>query len=136
MKRSRVRSHSNGIDVADADEVAREQGHGRAAPSSGRPLLHRRFGADHASLLHDSASDEGDLPVEQEEARQPVSLYQVELLAQPGLHPLGDTAVPTHGGLVAEPFEIARGCVPVRYVGIGKGVAEVGAEVEGALFGN
>ena len=60
----------------------------------------------------------------------------MELLAQPGLHPLRDAAVATHGRLVAKSFEIACGRVPVRHVGIGKGVAEVGAEVEGALLGN
>ena len=37
-----------GVDVADADEVSHQQRHGRAAPPSGRPLLNRRLGADHA----------------------------------------------------------------------------------------
>ena len=37
-----------GVHVADADQVSDEQGHRRAAPASGGPLLHRRLGADHA----------------------------------------------------------------------------------------
>ena len=122
--------------MADTDEVSGQQRHRGAAPSSGRSLLHRGFRSYQTPLLHDPLRYEHDLPVEQQEASQPVSLYQPELLAQPCLHSLGHPAVPPYRGLVAEPSQVACGGVAVGYCGIGKGVAEVGAEVEGALLSN
>ena len=59
-----------GVDVADADEVAHEQRHRRAPAPARRSLLQGRLRVRHAPLLHDPLGQEDDLPVEEEEARQ------------------------------------------------------------------
>ena len=48
---------------------------------------------------------------------------------------LGYRAVPSNGGLVAQPHEIAHGRVAIRHVGLRKGVAQVRGQVEPAAFG-
>ena len=120
-----------GIDVADADQVSDQQGHRRAAPPSGRPLLHRRLRADQAALLHDALREEDDLPVEQQEARQVEALDQPKLLPETLVHPLRHpAAVAPRGRLVAEPPQVALGRVALRHGWVRQGVAEVGAEIE------
>ena len=120
-----------GIDVAYSDEVSDQQGHRRAAPPSGRSLFNRRLGVYQSPLLHDPLGDEGDLPVEQQEARQVEVLDQPELLPKALLDSLGQRGAVAPGGrLVAEPLEIALHCVPLRHRGVRQGVAEVPAEVE------
>ena len=119
-----------GIDVADADEVSDQQGHRRAAPPSGRPLLDRGLGVYQSPLLHDALGDEHDLPVEQQEAGQVEALDQSKLLLEALPDPLRHRAVSPRRRLVAESPQIALRRVPLRHGGVRQGVAEVPAEVE------
>ena len=74
------------------------------------------------------------ISVEQQKARQTLSLYQSELLPQPCLHPLGHPAVSPCRCLVAESSQVARGCIAIGHYGTWKGVAEIGAEIEVTLL--
>ena len=123
-----------GVDVADSDQVPDEQCHRRAAPPPGRPLLHRRLGVYQAALLHDPLREERDLPVEQQEAGQVEMLDQPELLPEALLDLLGHRPVAPRRRLVAEPTQVALGRIAVRHGGVRQGVAEIGAEIEGALL--
>ena len=123
-----------GVDVADADEVAGQQRH-RGAPAPARgALLQGRLRVRHAPLLHDPLGQEDDLPIEEEEARQAVPADEPELLLQPPLDPFRHGAVAPGGRLVAEPFQVALGRVSLRDLRLGEGVAQVRAEVELALL--
>ena len=82
MNRSRVRFHLRGSDVASAYEVTRQQSHRGAPAPAGRLLLQRGLRVSQPSLLHNALSDEGYLPVEEEEAGHTVPSNQAELLFQ------------------------------------------------------
>ena len=123
-----------GIDVADADEVARQERHrGPPAPAR-RPLLQGNLRVRHDPLLHDLLGEKDDLPVEEEKARQTVPAYQPELLFQAFFHRFRHGAVAPERRLDAEAFQVALGGVPLWYGRLGEVIAEVGAEVEGALL--
>ena len=73
---------AQGVDVADADQVAHQQRHRRAPASARRALLERRLGVGEAALLHDALPEQADLAVEQQEPRDAVALDEPELLRQ------------------------------------------------------
>ena len=75
------------VDVADADEVSHEERDGRAASPARWPCLQRHFGTHQPALLHYLARYQRNLPVQQQEARHAVKLYQAELFAQSCLGP-------------------------------------------------
>ena len=120
--------------MADPDQVADQQRHRGAPPATGQALLQRRLGSDQAALLDDPLGEAHDLAVEQEEAGQVVAADQPELLFQPPLDRLGERAVTPRRRLMAEPLEVALGRVALGHERVGQGVAEVGGEVEAALF--
>ncbi len=59
-----------------------------------------------------------------------MQLYQPELLPQPLRHLPRHRAVAPGSGFVAELLQVAVRRVALRHVGVGQGVAQVGAEVE------
>ena len=122
------------VHVADADEVARQQRDGRPAPLARRPLLQRRLRVGQPVLLHELLGQQRDLPVEQQEACQPVPAEQPELLVQALRHLRWHRAVAAHGGLVAEAAQVALRGVPLRHGGLRQGVAQPRGQVEGALL--
>ena len=87
-------------------------------------------------LLHDLVGDEHDLPVQQQEAGQAVPFDEAHFLVEADCDLRGDEPVSPDGGFETELLQVAQGCVPGRHVGFGQGVAEVGAQVEGAAFGD
>ena len=126
--------------MADADEVAHQQGHrGTPAPARG-PFLHGNLRLGQSLLLHDFLHDflgqQDNLPVEQQESGQAVALNQPELLVQPVGHRRRDGAVATLGGLQAEAAQVAGGSVALGHGGVGQGVTQVVGQVEGALLGD
>ena len=72
--------------MADADEVADEEGHGGAAPPSRRTFLHGGLRVHQAPLFHDAMGEEGYLPVQKEEAGQVEATDEPELLVEALLH--------------------------------------------------
>ena len=134
MNRSRVRFHLSGVDVADADEVAHQQGDRGAAAPARRSLLQRRLRISQTLLLHDGLGKQHDLPVEEEEPREPVHAYQPELLFKTLPDPRGHGPVAPLGRLQAEPSQEAVGRVSLRHLGVRQRIAEVGTEIEGALL--
>ena len=122
--------------MADAGEVANQQGDGRTAAPSRRALFQGRFRVYEAFLLHDLLGQQDNLVVEQKEPVQVVPFYQPELLPQPLRHLLRYRAIPPDGGLVAELLQVAAWGVSLGHVGVGQLVAQVGTEVEPARIGN
>ena len=123
------------VDVADADQVADQQGHRGAAPTARRSLLQRRLRGRQAALLHDPLGDAHDLPVQQQETGQMMPFDEPHFLVEARFKLRGDGAVAPDGGFEAKLLQVALRGVAYGYVGLGEGVAEVGAQVEGAAFG-
>ena len=121
---------SQGVHVADAYEIAHQQRHRRSPTPTRRPLLQGRLRVDQAALLHDPLRQQAYLPVEKEEARKAMALYQAELLGETRLHDGGDAAIAAHGGLPAEAFQEALRGVARWHVGLGQPVAQVRGQVE------
>ena len=115
--------------MADADEVAHQQGHRGPPTPARRALLQGSLRVEQTPLLH-------DLPVEQQEPGQSVPADEPELLLQPVRHPLGHGAVAPPGGLKAEPPQVAIGGVAPGHGRLGQGVAQAGGQVELALLRN
>ena len=124
------------IDVADTDQVADQQGHRRAASTARRSFLQRRFRGREAALLHHLMGDEHDLPIQQQEAGQVVPLDEAHFLFEACLQLRGDGTVAPDGGFEAKLLQVALRGVAHGHVGLGEGVAEVGAQVEGAACGD
>ena len=87
---------AQGVHVADADEVADQQGHRGAAASARRPLLQGDLRVGQPPFLHDFLGQVDQLPVEQQEPGPAVPRNQAELLRQPLLHRRGHGTVATH----------------------------------------
>ena len=85
-------------------------------------------------LLHDLLGEKDDLPIQEQEPRQPVPADQMELFIQPGLHLRRHGPVAAQDGLGAEAFQVAVGGVAGWYRGLGEGVAEPRGQVELAPF--
>ena len=123
-----------GVYVTDADEVAHQERHRGAPAPARRPLLQGNLRVRHAPLLHDLLGEKDDLLVEEEKARQTVLAYQPELLFQAFFHRFRHGAVAPERRLEAEAFQVALGGVPFWYGRLWEVIAQVGAEVEGALL--
>ena len=65
-----------------------------------------------------------------------VPLDEAHFLLEARLDLRGNGAVAPDGGFDAELLQVALRRVAQGHVGFGKGVAEVGAQVEGAAFGD
>ena len=125
---------AQGVHMADAGEVASQQGHrGTPAPAR-RPFLQRRLRVSQALLLHDFLGQQDDFPVEQQETGQALALNQPELLVQAVAHLSGEGAVASLGGLVAQLPQVAAGTVALGHGGVGQGVAQVVGQIEVALL--
>ena len=120
--------------MADADQVAGEQGDRGAPAPAGRPLLKGRLRAREPPLLHDLLCQQHDVPVQEEKAGQAVSANEPELLVESLLNARGHGAVAAYGRLLTEPPQVGLGGEPVGQVGLGEGVAEVGGKVERAAL--
>ena len=64
-----------GVNVADADEIAGQQGHRGSPAPARRPLLQRCLRVRQPTLLHDLLGQDDYLPVKQQEAGQTVPAY-------------------------------------------------------------
>ena len=89
-----------------------------------------------ALLLHDLLGDKDDLPIQEQEPRQPVPADQMELFIQTSLHLRRHGPVSPQGGLGAEASEVAVGGVAGWDRRVGKGVAEARGQVELASLGD
>ena len=123
-----------GIDMADADEVPHQQSDRGATPSARWAFFQGCLRVCQPLLLHDGLGEQHNLPIEEQESREPVLAYQPELLVQTLPDLRGDGPVAPLGRFDAEPFEEALRGIPLRHLRFRQGVAEVGAEVEGALL--
>ena len=124
------------VHVADADEIARQQGHRGAAPPARGPFFQGSLRVAHVPLLHDLPGQEDYLPVEQQEPGQAVPGDEPELLIQAFRHRPGHRAVPALGGLQAEPPQVGLGGESQGHGALRQGVAQVGGQVEAALLRN
>ena len=97
--------------MTDADEIAHQQCHRRSPPPTRRPLLQRSLRVGQALLLHDLLGEKDDLPIQEQEPRQPVPADQPELLLQPCLDFHRHGPVAAQCSLGAEAFQVAVGGV-------------------------
>ena len=72
-----------GIDVADADEVADQQGHGRSSASDGRTLFQRSLWRYQSLFFCNVLSYETYLAIQKQEARQVELAKKPELFFEP-----------------------------------------------------
>ena len=124
---------AQGVDVADANKVSHQQRHRRAPAPTRRPLLQRSLGVGQALLLHDLLGEKDDLPIQEQEPRQPVLADQMELFIQPGLHLRRHGPIAAKHGLGAEASQVAVGGVAGWDRRVGEGVPEPRGQVELAL---
>ena len=118
--------------MADADQVAGEQGDRGAPAPAGRPLLKGRLRVGEPPLLHDLLCQQHDIPVQEKEAGKAVFANEPELLVESLLNARGHGSVAAYGRLLAESPKVGLGGETVWQVGLGEGVAEVGGKVERA----
>ena len=82
-----------------------------------------------ALLLHDLLGEKDNLPIQEQEPRQPVSADQMELFIQPCLDLRRHGPIAAQCGLGAEASEVAVGGVAGWDRGLRKGVAEASGKV-------
>ena len=81
-------------------------------------------------LLHDLLGEKDDLPIQEQESRQPVPADQMELLLQPGLDLRRHGPIAPQDGLGAEASEVAVGGVAGWDRRLGERVPEPRGQVE------